>query len=118
MKKGLFLDEDFSAEIVTYSKIAEYVDDSTRKKICDVLTIYHTEDSDTIVTINNKEYGLPAMIVPSNKMNGYDLEVLLNMFEEIEDNEIFIDEDYFYEESESDYSEDEEEDNTDDSDWY
>lgn len=112
MKKALYIDESKVAEIVTYSKISEYVAGS-KSMLCDSLSIYATDDAEETVIINDCTYGLPILIVPKAKMNNYDLEALLSIFENIEnESEITVDDDDFFVE------EDDEEEEEDNSDWY
>lgn len=114
MKKALFIDEGKIAEIVTYSKVSEYVSGS-KSMLCDTLSIYATDDSEEEVIINDCSYGLPILIVPKAKMNNYDLEALLSIFENLEnETEITIDDDDFFVEEDDE----EEEEERDDSDWY
>jgi hypothetical protein len=118
MKKAIFIDESKSAEIVTYSKISEYVSGS-KSLLCDNLSIYSTDDSEETVTINDCVYGLPALIIPKAKMNNYDLEALLSIFENLEnDNEITINDDDFFVEEDEDDEEESSEYEEDNSDWY
>jgi hypothetical protein len=119
MKKGIYIDEYKSVEIVKFTKISEYVS-GEKANLTDLLKIHSTTDAENTIIINDEEYGLPALIVPKSKMNDYDMESLLTLFEGAElDEGIEIADDYFFSEDEDEEEEEERDEFADDnSDWY
>lgn len=119
MKKGIYIDESRNVEIVKFTKISEYVS-GEKTKLTDILTIHASSEAEDFVTINDDEYGLPALVVPKAKMNEYDMEELLSLFENADfDEGLEISDEDFFSEDDEDEDEDENEDfDSRDSDWY
>ena len=114
MKKGIYIDENKDVEIGRFDKPTEYVC-GTKNKLTDLLSIY-SEDEGSKIEINNELFSLPVLIVPKSKMNDYDIESLLAIFEDADLNDsIEISDDDFFIDDEEESDEDSEDNN---SDWY
>lgn len=120
MKKGIYIDESRNVEIVKFTKISEYVS-GEKTNLTDILTIHSSSEYEDSILINDDEFGLPALVVPKAKMNEYDMEELLSLFENADfDEGLEISDEDFFSEDDDDEEEEEEEDTygRDDSDWY
>lgn len=113
MKKALFINENKDVEVVTYSKISEYLEDYSKGQICDSLKVYYTSETMDSLVINDESYGLPLMVIPNVKMNNYDLEALCQLFDtsndqiEISDDDFWAEDDDYEDEQDSKDEEDE-----------
>ena len=116
MKKALLIQDNFDIEVVSYSKIGDYLNDYSKGQLCENLRAYYTNDAENYVVINDESYGLPLLVIPNVKMNNYDLESLASLFANIENEAIDIDDDDFWSEDD-DYEDEEQETKDEDDNW-
>lgn len=99
MAKGIYINTGEDVEVINFKKVDDVIVNYNTERLSDKLTIYFNEDdTDDVITINDMEYGLPALIKIKGKTNNYFIDALIRTLEDFETDEIYLYEDDFYEE--------------------
>lgn len=97
MAKGIYINSGEELEVINFKKIDEIILESDSEKISDSLTLYFSEEeTGDIITINDTEYNLPAVLKIKGKPNQCLIDALVKSLESFETEETYINEDDFY----------------------